>query len=70
MAVRAGTSGPLSFTVNMDGQTYTAQSASVELKPGTKYNYTLEMNGVAMTVSSVTITDWIDKPVETVKPSL
>lgn len=70
MAVPAGTSGPLSFTVNMDGQTYTAQSASVELKPGTKYNYTLEMNGVAMSVSSVTITDWVDKPVETIKPSL
>ena len=70
LVVPAGTSGALSFTMNMDGQTYTAQSAAVQLKAGYKYNYTLQMNGAQMTVSSVTITDWVDNGTETINPSI
>ena len=31
--------------MGMDGQTYTAQSAAVQLKAGYKYDYTLQING-------------------------
>ena len=56
--------------MGMDGQTYTAQSAAVQLKAGYKYDYTLQINGAQMTVSSVTITDRVDNGTETINPSI
>ena len=70
MAVPTNTSGVLTFTATMDGQTFEAKTAAITLLPGKKYQYTLQMDGKAMVVSAVNITDWSDSNQAPLKPSL
>ena len=58
IVVPSGTSSALDFKVVMDGQTYTASTAAVELEKGQVYKYTLTMNSTGLTVSQVTVTPW------------
>ena len=58
IVVPSGTSSVLDFKVVMDGQTYTASTAPVELESGEVYKYTLKMSSTGMTVSTVTVTPW------------
>ena len=58
IVVPSGSSSKLDFKVTMDGQTYTASTAAVELENGQVYKYTLTMNSTGLTVSQVTVTPW------------
>ena len=50
----------VSFSVTMDGDTYSASSnfGATTPTPGNIYSFTLTVNGTEMTVSSVTVTAW------------
>ena len=69
MAVPAGTSKALSFSVTLDGQTFTVNSAAVTLGQGKLHQYILTMDAKTMTVSKVTLTDWANQTEEGLKPS-
>ena len=69
MAVPAGTSKALSFSVTMDGKTFTVNSAAVILGQGKLHQYILTMDAKTMTVSKVTLTDWANQTEEGLKPS-
>ena len=69
MAVPAGTSKALSFSVTMDGKTFTVNSAAVILGQGQLHQYILTMDAKTMTVSKVTLTDWANQTEEGLKPS-
>ena len=58
IVVPSGTQSALDFKVVMDGQTYTASTAAVELENGQVYKYTLTMNSTGLAVSQVTVTPW------------
>ena len=59
IVVPSGESSQLDFKVVMDGQTYTATTATaVTLKSGKVYKYTLTMSSTGLTVNTVTVTPW------------
>lgn len=58
MVVPAGTSKTITFTVIVDGITYSVTTAAVDLPEGKITSYTLTVNAEGMTLSSVSITAW------------
>ena len=69
MAVPTGTAGQPTFTVVMDGQTFTAKGANITMAKGKHYKYKLTMDSKGLTVSSVTVTAWASQTAVTVKPT-
>ena len=69
MAVPTGTAGQPTFTVVMDGQTFTANGANITMAKGKHYKYKLTMDSKGLTVSSVTVTAWASQTAVTVKPT-
>lgn len=69
LAVPTGTAGQPTFTVVMDGQTFTAKGANITMGKGKHYKYQLTMDGKTLTVSSVTVTAWSSQKAVTVKPT-
>ena len=68
IVVPTGIQAVPTFSVTMDGKTFTVDGASVKFLGGTKYTYTLNMDGKAMTVSNVTVTDWTSSSQGTLTP--
>ena len=50
--------GPLTFTANIDGQTYTNNTIQPDFAAGYSYTYTITVKKTGLTVSGCTIKDW------------
>ena len=65
IVVPAGTSKTITFSVTVDGTTYTATSAAVALNKNNIYTYTVTLNSTFMEVSGVSIGAWTTTAKET-----
>lgn len=58
IVVPSGTSSQLTFTITIDGKSYTSTTTALSLLQGNIYSYNLTVNASSLSISGVTIDSW------------
>ena len=58
MLIPTGTEAPVTVSVTVDGNTYSASTAAFTLQKAKAYNYVMKLTSTGLEVTSVALTDW------------